>query len=358
MPGTIFKKKKELDFKKKKVILCLFHLDSSVSMKKKCLILAPMVRVCTLPFRLISLKYGAGIWFFYSDYVYGPEIIDRKVIGCERVENSQLGTIDFVKNGKVFFRTSPMEKSRLVFQLGTSSPDLALQAAKIVQGDVCRVDVNCGCPKHFSIQGGMGAALLSNPETLCSILSTLVQNLSIPVSAKIRVFPDAEKTLELVGQIVSTGISALAVHCRTKEDRPETPGDWEIWRKIAAKYGDQIPIIANGDVFDRKDVQNALEIQNIDGLMIARGARKNPSIFQSIPIDANQVALEYLELAVKYASSSAGVKYILSGMVTDSEILQKLFLCKNFDEILKLFAMDHLSSKLKLIRETVRDECM
>ena len=32
--------------------------------------------------------------------------------------------------------------------------------------DVGGIDLNCGCPKHFSIQGGMGAALLDDPPRL------------------------------------------------------------------------------------------------------------------------------------------------------------------------------------------------
>ena len=47
------------------------------------LILAPMVRVGSLPMRLLSLKYGA-------DLVYSPEIIDRRLIGSERVYNGKV----------------------------------------------------------------------------------------------------------------------------------------------------------------------------------------------------------------------------------------------------------------------------
>lgn len=32
--------------------------------------------------------------------------------------------------------------------------------------DVAAVDINMGCPKSFSISGGMGAALLTKPELI------------------------------------------------------------------------------------------------------------------------------------------------------------------------------------------------
>ena len=74
-----------------------------------------------------------------------------------------------MKKGKSIFETHPIEKERLIYQIGTSDPDLALQAAKIVEGDVAGVDLNCGCPKDFSLKGGMGAALLKVPDKLCAV---------------------------------------------------------------------------------------------------------------------------------------------------------------------------------------------
>ena len=88
--------------------------------------------------------------------------------------------------------------------------------------DIDGLDVNMGCPKSFSLKGGMGAALLSQPEKIKSILSGLVTAVGhlIPITCKIRVFPNLEKTLELAKIIESTGVAAVAVHGRTKDERP------------------------------------------------------------------------------------------------------------------------------------------
>ena len=50
--------------------------------------------------------------------------------------------------------------------------------------DVAGIDVNMGCPKEFSIKGGMGAALLQQPDKVKDILTTLVNGVSIPVTCE------------------------------------------------------------------------------------------------------------------------------------------------------------------------------
>lgn len=119
--------------------------------------------------------------------------------------------------------------------------------------DVAAVDINMGCPRSFSISGGMGAALLTKPELIhdvCNayplkmllflflspllsvknfaclyltlhfasfqnqILTTLKRNLDTPVTCKIRLLKSSQDTVELARRIEKTGVSALAVHGR------------------------------------------------------------------------------------------------------------------------------------------------
>lgn len=135
------------------------------------LVLAPMVRAGELPTRLMALAHGA-------DLVWSPEIIDKKLIQCIRKENTALQTVDYVVPSKVqtrpetlVFRTYPkLESSKLIFQIGSASPALATQAALKVINDVSGIDINAGCPKHFSIHSGMGSALLRTPRHTVSHL--------------------------------------------------------------------------------------------------------------------------------------------------------------------------------------------
>lgn len=109
------------------------------------LILAPMVRVGTLPMRLLALDYGA-------DLVYSEEIIDHKMVRSKRIVNGlfliiiskhksnrfflsldELNTIDFIDStNKVVFRTCSTEKDKVILQIGTSDPDRALSVGKLV----------------------------------------------------------------------------------------------------------------------------------------------------------------------------------------------------------------------------------
>lgn len=301
------------------------------------LILAPMVRVGTLPMRLLALEYGA-------DLVYAPETVDKALIGSERRVNAN-GTIDYVKAGRLIYRTHPCERDRLVFQLGTADPQLALQAALVVLPDVAGIDVNCGCPKRFSLQAGMGAALLQEPEKLVRILQTLVGGLpaGFPVTAKIRVFPDVQATLALARAVAATGIRALAVHTRTPACRPRHPARWELLPAIADAIA-PLPLIANGDLLDHAGLQRARRVRGVSSLMVARGAQWNVSIFRAAgPLPLREVSQAYLARSVQWAMSPGNCKYTLLQMwmgaqelATEEgarEAVQRLQLAKTFDDM-------------------------
>lgn len=104
------------------------------------------------------------------------------------------------------------------------------------------IDINMGCPKEFSLKGGMGAALLTKVDKAKEILSTLVQNTKIPITCKIRVFEGVEDTLNLVKELASTGISAIAVHGRTRIERPQHANRNNTIKAIAENLS--IPVIA------------------------------------------------------------------------------------------------------------------
>ena len=175
--------------------------------------LAPMVRAGTLPFRLLCLGYGA-------DVVWGEEIIDRKMLGCERRANARLGTVDFVnrKDGRLIFSTTAAEKGRVIFQLGASprNPEWAVQAALLVAGDVAGIDVNMGCPKAFSIQDGMGAALLENEAGAAGLIRALRAALPahVPVTCKMRLLDTPGRTLAFARAMEAAGCAAIGVHMR------------------------------------------------------------------------------------------------------------------------------------------------
>lgn len=240
------------------------------------IILAPMVRVGTLPMRLMALRHGA-------DIVYTEEIIDWKLLKTYRQENDVLGTIDYIDkyDGNVVFRTCQLERDQVVLQLGTANAERALKIAQMMENDVAGIDINMGCPKEFSIKGGMGAALLSDPERAKSILKTLVDNVSVPVTCKIRLLNDLDQTIALTKEFEATGIAAIAVHGRKKNERPQHAVNPEAIRQIAANV--KIPVIANGgsrDIERFTDIAKFKEMCGASSVMIARAAEWNVSIFR------------------------------------------------------------------------------
>ncbi|GER28220.1 tRNA-dihydrouridine synthase [Striga asiatica] len=252
------------------------------------LVLAPMVRVGTLPFRMLAAEYGA-------DITYGEEIIDHKLLKCDRKINDVLGTVDVVEKGteSVVFRTCPEEKSRVVFQMGTSDAVRALRAAQLVCKDVAAVDINMGCPKSFSISGGMGAALLSKPDLI----------------------HDVPRRIE------KTGVSALAVHGRKVADRPRDPAKWgEIADVVAAL---SIPVIANGDVFEYEDFERIRVVTGASSVMVARGALWNASIFSPKgKLPREDVKMEYVRKSILWDNDIKSTKHTLKEMIMHYSCLE------------------------------------
>lgn len=278
------------------------------------IILAPMVRVGTLPMRLLALEYGA-------DIVYTEELIDWKLLKTKRRENLALGTIDFVDqtDGTVVFRTCALEKGKVVVQLGTADHIRALKAAKLVENDVAGIDINMGCPKEFSIKGGMGIKLLNSPDKATAILRALTENLSIPVTCKIRIFPNVDESINLIKEFEKCGISAVAIHGRYRNERSHHPVHIDTIKKIAESIS--IPVIANGgseEIKKYSDINKFRKNCGASSCMIARAAQWNCSIFRKegiLPID--EVITTYLKYSVDYDNSPGNSKYCIQRVLKE-----------------------------------------
>ena len=308
-----------------------------------------MVRAGELPTRLMALAHGA-------DLVWSPEIIDKKLIQCVRKENTALQTVDYVVPSKVqtrpetlVFRTYPkLESSKLIFQIGSASPALATQAALKVINDVSGIDINAGCPKHFSIHSGMGSALLRTPDTLCLILKELVKNVgnphSKPISVKIRLLDTKQDTLQLVKRLCATGITNLTVHCRKTEmrnrEQPITDYIAEIYEICQAN---NVSLIVNGATRDRShfhDLQaNHWKNTNIGG-MIAECAERDPTVFDhtSKPSEDGPswvvACREFIQWATKFDNHIGNTKYMLSRIVPGKSVFFQYFArCKSPEEV-------------------------
>ncbi|XP_049524063.1 tRNA-dihydrouridine(20) synthase [NAD(P)+]-like isoform X2 [Dermacentor silvarum] len=323
-------------------------MTSSIDYRNKT-ILAPMVRIGTLPMRLLALQYGA-------DLVYTEELIDYRLLKCQRIENKVLGTIDFVDDDhQIVLRTCEKEKGRNILQIGTCNPERAVQVAKLVEKDVAGIDVNMGCPKEFSIKGGMGAALLTQTDKVKAILTALVQNTELPVTCKIRVLEKLEDTLALGKLIESTGVKAIGVHGRTKDERPQHANRNAVIKALAEHVN--IPIIANGgsgEIACYEDIERFRQATGAASVMLARQAESNCSIFRKEgkkPID--DVIEEYLAYAIEYDNRATNTKYCVQqmlGSLQESDRGKALLASQQMEEICVLWNMQdkHASRQLKL----------
>jgi len=279
-------------------------------------IMAPMVRIGTLPMRLLALENGC-------DIAYSEELIDFKVKNTTRVVNEKLGTVDFISKDKsITYRTCDADV-RNVLQLGTANSVTALEAANVMVNDVCAVDINMGCPKFFSVQGGMGSALLSQPEKIKDILTTLIRNLPIPVTCKIRLLSTDNETIDLLKIIENTGVKAIAVHTRMIPERPRDPAHWDRLNNILSNASFSVPIIVNGDVFKHSDIADSLSKTKANSVMIARGAIRNASIFsQPIATNVHKIIQRYIQIAYENDNHAVNTKYTITNILNENLMTQ------------------------------------
>ena len=180
-----------------------------------------------------------------------------------------------------------VEKGKLILQLGTDESALALRAATTVIRDVDGINVNMGCPKKFSVSGGMGSALLSDVRRACDVITTLRNNIpqGKTVSAKVRLLhpTDPRPTLTFVRALIKAGANAIAIHGRVVGDECHTMARWSTLVDVVRHLKDteaRVPIIVNGDLYTRADIREMKRRSMCDGVMLARPALYNVSLFR------------------------------------------------------------------------------
>lgn len=226
------------------------------------LALAPMAGITDLPFRLICRRLGCGMTV--------SEMVSAKGLLYKNVKTTEMLRID---DGE----------RPTAIQLFGSVPEELAEAARMVEASGAdMIDFNMGCPVPKIVNNGEGSALMKQPQLAHDILAAMVKAVKIPVTVKFRAGWDdsSRNAVEIAKAVEAAGVSAVAVHGRTRQQFYEGKADWGIIAEV--KQAVKVPVFGNGDIFTVEDGLRMLEETGVDGLMIGRGADGNPWIFREL----------------------------------------------------------------------------
>ena len=121
---------------------------------------------------------------------------------------------------------------------------------------------------------------MRDPEKIGQIVSAMTKVLHKPVTIKIRKGFSADQinAVEVAKRAEDAGAAAIAIHGRTREEYYSGHADYDIIRQV--KEAVSIPVMGSGDIYKGKDAKRMLDETGCDAVMIARGARGNPWIFE------------------------------------------------------------------------------
>lgn len=175
------------------------------------------------------------------------------------------------------------EPGPIAVQIAGSDPEQMAKAAVLnVAHGAQLIDINMGCPQKKVARKNCGSALMANPLLIRDILQAVASAVKVPVTLKTRLGIDAEhqNILEVAELAEQSGIQALFIHGRTKQQRYRGHSDFKLIKEVKQTIG--IPVIANGDIDTPEKAEQVLRETACDGIMIGRAAQGNPWIFQQI----------------------------------------------------------------------------
>jgi tRNA-dihydrouridine synthase B len=258
-------------------------------------ILAPMDGYTSQPFRVLARRLGSSA--SYSEFIGAIDIVHHHPSMEEKLA------------------FSPLERP-FAYQLFDNDPDRIFQAAlKLRQRNPDFFDFNIGCSARHVSSRGAGAGLLKEPEKITEILELLVNNMDIPITAKIRLGWDDKSLnyLEVSKRIEQAGCSAIAVHARTRQQGYGGIANWSAIREI--KKSVSIPVIGNGDIRNFSDIDRMCNETGCDAVMIGRTALSNPWIFSGLDREIVpklvilQTVNKFLQLMQSFYGDQRGVVF-------------------------------------------------
>jgi tRNA-dihydrouridine synthase B len=225
-------------------------------------VLAPMAGVTDRPFRILCRELGAGL--AASEMITSDQRLWHTTKTRQRMNHEG-------------------EPEPRVVQLAGNDPVQLADAARAnVDLGAQVIDINLGCPAKKVYGKLCGSALLGDPPLVGRLLEAVVAAVDVPVTVKIRTGIDRQhiNALEISRIATAAGVSAIAIHGRTRMDFYEGAAEYASIREVVAEA--RVPVIANGDIDSAEKAEKVLESTHAAGVMIGRAAHGAPWIFRDV----------------------------------------------------------------------------
>ncbi|MGE0631701.1 MAG: tRNA dihydrouridine synthase DusB [Pseudobdellovibrionaceae bacterium] len=221
--------------------------------------LAPMAGITDHSFRTFMKKRGASV-------------VVTELVSATGIEYKSQRTLDLMSFDEV--------QRPIGIQLFGEEPEVLARAAQVAQEmGADFVDLNFGCPVPKVVKKGAGSAMLRDLPQLTAVLRATKTAIQIPLTIKIRTGWDqnSRNASEVCHIAYNEGVTWVAIHGRTRAQGYSGDADWNFIADVKAKS--KIPILGNGDINSAHTAVRRLKESGVDGVLIGRGALKNPYIF-------------------------------------------------------------------------------
>jgi len=224
-------------------------------------LIAPMSGVSDLPFRLAAARAGAR--YVVTEMVAADALASGRpdVVRRAAVEGLGLTVVQLV---------------------GREAHWIGLGAKMAEEAGADIIDINMGCPSREVTGVLCGAALMRNLDHAERLIDAAVAATTRPVTLKMRLGwdNDSRNAPELAQRAQNTGVKAITVHARTRNQFYKGVCDWHAVREVKSATG--LPVIVNGDIVDDVSARDALHQSGADAVMIGRAACGRPWIAAAI----------------------------------------------------------------------------
>ena len=247
-------------------------MKQKLDFSKPLVVLAPLAGYTDLPFRKVVKNFGV-------------DLTVSEMISSNALAHKNKKTIKMLEKSS--------NEDPYIVQISGSDPKIVRQAVEVLNefDHIDGIDLNCGCPAPKVFGHGSGSNLLGDLPRLQEILRVIKQTSNKQyTTVKVRIGVDEKIPLEIAQAIEEVGVDMVSVHGRTKKGAYKAPVDYEAIKII--KENVSCPVIANGDIKDRKKALEVLDFTKCDGVMIGRGAVGKPWVFEQIKSNNDDISYD------------------------------------------------------------------